>query len=189
MHKDKTYTGKFEEIFSYQSLMRSWLEFRNGKKKKADVADFFLNLSGSIFDLKEEIMNGTYRHGGYKFFQIREPKLRDIHKATVKDRIVHHAIYRAVYPYFDRFFIFDSYSCRLEKGTHRALARFKSFVRKEGLNNTKTVWILKGDIRKCFASIDHQILKKIIDRHIVCPRFIQVIHTVIDSFLKGIPQR
>ena len=107
MHKGKIYTGKFEEIFSYQSLLKSWLEFRNGKKKKSDVADFSLNLSHNIFDLKEEVISGSYRHGNYEFFQISEPKLRDIHKATVRDRIMHHAIYRAVYPYFDKFFIFD----------------------------------------------------------------------------------
>jgi RNA-directed DNA polymerase len=187
MHNDKIYTGKFEEIFSYNSLMKSWLEFRNGKKKKDDVTDFVLNLSRHIYNLKAEILGGIYKHGGYKYFKIREPKIRDIHKATVRDRIIHHAIYRALYPYFDRFFIFDSYSCRLDKGTHLALARFKTFPRKESLNNTKTVWVLKGDIRKCFASIDHEILKQIISRNIKCPKIIQVIHTVIDSFPKGIP--
>ncbi|MCX6717808.1 MAG: reverse transcriptase/maturase family protein [Candidatus Taylorbacteria bacterium] len=155
--------------------------------KKFFLISLSFNLSHNIFDLKEEVISGSYYHGNYEFFQIREPKLRDIHKATVRDRIMHHAIYRAVYPYFDKLFIFDSYSCRLDKGTHKALARFKSFVRKESLNNTKTVWILKGDIRKCFASIDHQILKNIISRHIICPKSIQVIYAVIDSFPKGIP--
>ena len=187
MQKDEYFTGKFEKVFSYQSLMKSWLEFRNGKKKKDDVAEFVLNLSKNVFDLEKEIINKNYQHGGYKHFIISEPKLRDIHKATVRDRIVHHAIYRAVYPYFDHFFIFDSYSCRLEKGTHRALARFKIFVRKESCNNTKTVWVLKGDIKKCFASIDHQILKQIISRYIVCPRFTHIVNVVIDSFPNGIP--
>ena len=187
MHKDKIYTGKFDEIFSYNSLMKSWLEFRNGKKRKDDVADFVLHLAKHIYDLKEEILKGIYRHGGYKYFKIREPKIRNIHKATVRDRIIHHAIYRAVYSYFDRFFIFDSYSCRLDKGTHKALARFESFSRKESYNNTKTVWVLKGDIRKCFASINHQILKQIISRHIKCPKILQIIHVVIDSFTNGIP--
>lgn len=187
MHSNNRFTGKFEEMFSYHSLIKSWLEFRNGKKKKTDVADFSLSLSRNIFRLRDEILNGNYSHGGYMFFQIREPKLRDIHKATVRDRIVHHAIYRALYPYFDRFFIYDSYSCRLDKGTHRALNRFQTFVRKEGLNSTKTVWVLRGDIRKCFASIDHIILKSIIGRHISCPKISYVIHSVINSFPKGIP--
>ncbi len=187
MQKDKIYTGKFEDIFSYKSLMSSWLEFRNGKKRKPDVADFVLNLSRNIYHLQAEIIKGIYKHGNYQFFQISEPKLRDIHKATVRDRVVHHAIYRAVYPYFDRFFIFDSYSCRIGKGTHRALARFRSFTRKEGRNYSKTIWVLKGDIRKCFASIDHQILKQIVNRYIECPKLLSVINIVIDSFSKGIP--
>jgi RNA-directed DNA polymerase len=186
MPKDKYYTGKFEEIFSYPSLIKSWLEFRNGKKKKSDVGDFTLNLSKNIFDLTDSIAKGVYKHGGYKYVKIYEPKPRDIHVATVGDRIIHHAIYRAVYSHFDHFFTFDSYSCRLDKGTHRALARFKTFARQEGHNNTKTVWVLKGDIRKCFASIDHQVLKKIISRYINCPKIIQVIDTVVDSFSSGL---
>jgi len=187
MPRTKYFTGKFEEMFSYQSLMRSWFEFQNGKKKKTDVADFTLRLSQNIFDLAEEMKKEDYKHGGYKYFKIREPKIRDIHKATVRDRIVHHAIYQSVYAYFDRFFIFDSYSCRLEKGTHRALDRFKIFVRKENQNHTKTTWILKGDIRKCFASVNHQILKQIIGKYINCPKLLKVINSVIDSFPEGIP--
>lgn len=183
------FIGKFEDIFSYESLIISWLEFRNGKKKKSDVAEFVMNLSKNIFNLNKEIMSGQYKHGGYKNFQIREPKIRDIHKANVRDRVLHHAIYRAIYAYFDNFFIFDSYSCRINKGTHRALDRFKTFVRKEGCNHTKTVWVLKGDIRKCFASIDHEILKNIIGRHVECPKITQVINEVIDSFSSDVVGR
>lgn len=187
MHSNNKFIDKFEEIFSYRSLMKGWLSFRIGKKKKSDVADFSVCLSQNLFRLRDEILNCDYKHGMYKFFQIREPKLRDIHKATVRDRVVHHAIYQALYPYFDKFFIYDSYSCRINKGTHRALNRFNYFARKEGLNNTKTVWVLKGDIKKCFASIDHTILKVIIGKHISCSNILFVIHTVIDSFAKGIP--
>jgi RNA-directed DNA polymerase len=187
MHKDKIYTGKFEDIFSYSSLLKSWREFRNGKKKKTDVAEFVLLLSKHIYDLNQDICILTYEHGGYKYFKIREPKLRDIHKASVRDRIVHHAIYRALYPHFDHFFIHDSYSCRLDKGTHRALFRFKTFTRRESANHTKTVWVLKGDIRKCFASVDHQILKNIISQYVKCPKIIRILHKVIDSFPTGIP--
>ncbi len=187
MYRNNKFTDKFEDIFSFQSLIQSWLEFRNGKKKKTDISDFSLRLSNNIFELRNEILRGDYCHGNYEFFQIREPKLRDIHKATVRDRVVHHAIYRALYPYFDRLFIYDSYSCRLDKGTHKALNRFKGFVMTESLNDTKTVWVLKGDIRKCFASIDHIILKTIIGKHIDCPKIIYVIYAVIDSFPSGIP--
>jgi len=51
-------------------------------------------------------------------------------------------------------FIADSFSCRINKGTHKAISRFCNFSRKVSKNNTKTCWILKCDIKKFFASID-----------------------------------
>lgn len=192
MDNKKIFTSEFEKIFSYESLVWSWFEFRSGKRKKSDVLDFTTKASKYLFDLQAEILSGNYCHGGYEHFKIYEPKARDIHKATVRDRVVHHAIYRALYSFFDRYFIHDSYSCRLEKGTHRALIRFNYLAWKESHNHTRTVWVLKGDIRKCFASINHEVLKKIIGRYIKCPKIIKVTHTVIDSFCsfkagKGIP--
>ncbi|MDO8575168.1 MAG: reverse transcriptase/maturase family protein [bacterium] len=175
----------FEDIFSYESLTDSWFEFRVGKKKKSDIGEYFLYLSKNILDLHRDIMNGTYKHSGYKHFKIYDPKVRDIHKASIRDRVIHHAIYRAIYKYFDKFFIHDSYSCRVEKGTHKALDRFRYYYRKESLNDRETVWVLKCDIRKCFHSVDHNILKNIIRKYINCPRFLGVIDTVIDSFSSG----
>jgi len=92
-------------------LLVSWQEFLRGKRKRKDVAEFFLHFSDNIFKLYGELKNKTYRHGGYQAFKINDPKPRDIHKAAVRDRLFHHAIYRILYPYFDRKFIFDSYSC------------------------------------------------------------------------------
>jgi len=50
-----------------------------------------------------------YQHGGYKAFNISDPKPRNIHKASVRDRVLHHAIYRQLYPFFDWTFIADSF--------------------------------------------------------------------------------
>lgn len=54
-----------------------------------------------ITSLHEELKAKTYRHGGYEHFRISDPKPRDIHKASVRDRLLHHAIYRKLYPYCD----------------------------------------------------------------------------------------
>lgn len=136
----------------------------------------------NILKLHSELLHKTYKHGSYHAFKINDPKPRDIHKATVRDRIVHHAIYRSLYPYFDKKFIFDSYSCRNDKGTHKALSRFRSLARKISQNHTGTAWVLKGDIRKFFATIDHRILKGIFKSHIVDEDVIWLLEQVIDSF-------
>lgn len=132
--------------------------------------------------LQNSLLRKTYKHGGYGSFKINDPKPRDIHKASVRDRLVHHAIYRVLYSYFDKKFIFDSYSCRLNKGTHKAIDRFQRFFRKVSKNNTKQCWVLKCDIQKFFANIDHQILKDILSRHIEDEKVLYLLGEVIDSF-------
>ena len=136
----------------------------------------------NILELHNDLINKTYKHGSYHAFKINDPKPRDIHKATVRDRIVHHAIYRILYPLFDKKFIFDSYSCRNDKGTHKALNRFRDLAGKVSKNNTKTAWVLKGDIRKFFATINQQVLKNILTKYITDEDTMWLLGRVIDSF-------
>lgn len=156
----------YDSITSVENLLGAWKVFKNGKRSKEDVAGFERNLMDNIFQLHRELSDGRYRHAGYQAFKISDPKPRDIHKALVRDRLVHHAIYETIYWFFDRKFIHDSYSCRKYKGTHKATDQFRNYFRKVGKNNTKTVWVLKCDIKKFFASIDHDLLKNILESHI-----------------------
>jgi len=172
----------FEQIISIDNLLLAWREFRKGKRSKADVQVFERNLMDNLISLHQELKEQTYNHGPYKHFKVNDPKPRDIHKASVRDRLIHHAIYRVLYAHFDRKFIADSYSCRLNKGTHRAMNRFRSFARKVSHNHTRTVWVLKCDIKKFFASIDHGILKQILARHISDQDTLWLLSNVIDSF-------
>lgn len=136
----------------------------------------------NIFDLHSALKSKSYTHGAYHPFKINDPKPRDIHKALVRDRLLHHAIYRVLYSFFDTKFIYDSYSCRKEKGTHRAMERFRVFTRKVSRNNTRTCHILKCDIRKFFASIDHEILKQILAKHISDTDTLALLGNIIESF-------
>jgi retron-type reverse transcriptase len=135
-----------------------------------------------IFKLQRELEEKRYVHGPYHAFKISDPKPRDIHKASVRDRLLHHAIYRVLYPYFDKRFVADSFSCRNDKGTHRALQRFQKFTWRVSKNNTKQCWILKCDIRKFFASIDYEILISILEKHIKDVDVIWLCKEVIKSF-------
>ncbi len=178
---------KYEDIISVKNLYEAWQEFLPGKKNKKDVAEFALSLSHNIFELHYDLKNKTYKHGGYQAFNISDPKPRNINKANVRDRMLHRAIYRILYPFFDRLFIFDSFSCRTLKGTHKALKRFEEFGRKVSKNNTKQCWILKGDIKKCFASIDHGVLLKILKENIKDENVVWLLEKIVSSFDKGLP--
>ena len=141
----------YERIISLENLFLAWSEFQIGKSKKEDVQKFALNLEDNIFALRKELLAEIYQHSNYTSFCICDPKLRHINKASVKDRIMHHATMRIIESLFDKSFIFDSYSSRKNKGTHRAVKRLKKFAWKLSQNNTKTVWVLKCDIKKFFV--------------------------------------
>lgn len=177
----------FDDIVSLDNLLAAWQEFIKGKRNKKDVQEFQLRLMDNLIALHGDLATGRYHHSGYQAFKISDPKPRDIHKANVRDRLVHHAIYRILYPFFDRVFVADSYSCRLDKGTHKALARFRKFAHIVSKNNSRTCWILQGDIRKFFASIDHEILKRILTENIPDKRILWLLNEVIDSFDRGLP--
>jgi len=178
----KCFPHSFDEIISVDNLLISWNEFLHDKRQRKDVIAFTLHFMDHVLALHEDFGSKTYHHGPYEFFKINDPKPRDIHKASVRDRLVHHAVYKILYPYFDRQFIYDSYSCRLNKGTHGAIRRFHQFARKVSRNNRKTVWVLKGDIRKFFANIDHEILKEILRKHIQDEDVNWLCSQLIDSF-------
>jgi len=172
----------YDDIISVENLLDSWEEFLDGKKKRKDVAEFSVQFMDNILTLQRELAERTYRHGPYYAFKINDPKPREIHKASVRDRLVHHAICRILYPYFDRQFIHDSYSCRLGKGTQRANNRFREFAREVSKNHTRTVWVLKCDIRKFFANINHETLKTILRWHIKDTAILSLLEQIIDSF-------
>jgi len=172
----------YDSIISLDNLLIAWQEFLCGKRNKKDTQEFGRHLMKNIISLHKDLKERAYIHGRYEGFKLSDPKPRDIHKSSVRDRLLHHAIYRILYPYFDKRFIHDSFSCRLGKGTHKANERFKYFTRKVSKNNTRICWILKCDIRKFFANIDHEILMQILDKHIVDRDTVWLLGRVIESF-------
>lgn len=105
----------------------------------------------------------------------------------MRDRLLHHAIYRILYPYFDVKFVFDSYSCRNFKGTHKAGIRFVDFALKTSRSNKRTCWVIKCDVRKFFASIDQPILIKILKKYLHDQDTLQLLESVIISFYSTAP--
>lgn len=172
----------FDKIISIENLISSWKEFRIGKKNRPDTLEFERNLEDNIWQLHDELRDKTYKHSPYISFYIHDPKLRHIHKAYVRDRVLHHAIVKHLDPIFEPGFIFDSYSCRINKGTHRGISRFVSQTRKISLNFNQPAWILKCDVKKFFASIDQNVLLNILFRHVHDPDTQWLLREVVSGF-------
>lgn len=176
----------FSHVTSVANLLSAWRVFRHGKRRKADVAEFELHLEESIFALHDELADNTYQHGPYKEFVVCDPKRRAIHKACVRDRVVQQAVFQVLYPLFDQHFIHDSFSSRLNKGTHLGVARLERAMRKITLNWKQPACALKCDIRKFFDSIDHRILKDLLYRQVVDKETQNLLETILNSFEKSL---
>ncbi len=143
--------------------------------------------SHKIFD---EIISLENSFLAWKEFRRGKRKKKDVQEFeyNLEDNLfqLHHAVSRVLYPIFDKSFIFDSYSCRIGKGTHKAISRLESFCRKLSRNNTKNIFALKCDIKKFFDSIDHEILLNLIRNKIKDENAVWLIEIIIESFEKDI---
>lgn len=181
----------FERVCSVENIFFAWKRFCSGKQSRTDVIAFEHRLEDQLFALRHDLYVGEYRHDSYEPFTVYDPKRRRIHKATVKDRVVHQAIVNVIEPLFEHQFIHDSYSCRIGKGTHAAVDRLRTFLHQASHNNTRTVYALKCDIRQFFASVDHRILAVLLKQRITDTQTLMLLERIIGSFFssehRGIP--
>ena len=144
--------------------------------------DFEFSFEDNLLALHEDLHEEKYQHGPYTSFYVHDPKLRHIHKALVRDWLVHQAVFRVLYPIFDQKFISDSYSCRIGKGTHRGVKRLEEFSRKVSKNHQVSAYALKCDIQKFFHSIDHHILLRLIKRWLSDSNALRLVGVILSSF-------
>ncbi len=146
------------------------------------MQEFTFHLEDHIFELHTLLKHKEWRPAAYASFYVRDPKLRHIHKANICDRLFNQALFRVLYPIFDKGFISDSYSCRKHKGTHRGVLQLNTYIKKITQNYTRPAFALKCDVRKFFDNISHNILLGIIRRKISDPDVLELISLIIKSF-------
>jgi retron-type reverse transcriptase len=162
----------FEDICSYSNLLAAFNKALKGSGKTYESCQFHFHLESELFQLREELMSGTYSPSRYRYFKICDPKERIISVAAFRDRVVHHAVVKALESIFERSFIYDSYATRTGKGTHRAVLRAQSCLR-------SNQFYLKIDIEKYFDSINHTILLKLVERKIKDPQVNTLIRDIV----------
>ncbi|KLU66775.1 reverse transcriptase (RNA-dependent DNA polymerase) [Desulfosporosinus acididurans] len=162
MHKIR---GLYEKIYDFENLHQAYLEARKGKRYRIEVMKFTNHLEENLIQIQNELIWKTYEVGKYREFFVNEPKKRLIMALPFKDRVVQWAIYQVLNPYFEKGFIQDSYACRVDKGTHRAVNRLQYWLRYMHRRHSQ-FYALKLDISKYFYRVDHNVLMAILRRRI-----------------------
>lgn len=174
----------FDKVFSRENLYQAYLDARKGKRKKKACHRFTINLGTNLKALYDEIHAGTYHPQSYFEFTVHEPKERKIYAPAFRDIVVQHAIYRHIYPIFDRTFIDQSYACRKGGGTHRA----SDYTQQALAASDPESYVLTLDVRKFFYSIPRKILCWLFTRKIKDSRVLKIMYMFVDMIGSvGIP--
>ena len=160
----------FEQAFSRDNLYQAYLDARRGKRSKRACFQFELALGLNLEKIYQELWSGRYRPEPYFQFTVYEPKERTIYAPAFRDVVVQHAVYRIIYPIFDKTFVSTSFACRVGYGTHKASAAAQQMLRQCKPDD----YTLKLDLRKFFYRIDRGILEKQIRRKLKDDRLIKI---------------
>lgn len=172
----------FERITAWENILAAWHDARRGKRGSEEVRRLELDLEANLISLHEHLLRGTWQPGNPRRFWARDPKWREITAPPFADRIVHHAIVRVIESLFERRFIADSYACRKGRGTHAAVMRTQAFLRRAKRRWGGGAYVVKCDVKSYFASIQHDILMRQIERVVECPRTLALLRTVFSGY-------
>ena len=173
----KRKNGLYEKVYLYDNLYIAFYKASKGKRKSLEIQNYALNLEKNIADLQGQLRQKKLNIGNYTFFKINDPKPRDICAAAFHERVLHHAIMNVCEPILDAYAIDDSYACRKNKGTVKAIHRCQYFIRRYS-------WYLKMDIKKYFDSIDHTIALERLAHKIKDKSILLLIEQIIDTYHK-----
>jgi retron-type reverse transcriptase len=170
----RRYYNLYPQIHTFSNLWLAFDKASKGKRRRPTVAKFEYHLERELIDLQSELREERYKPGGYRSFTVHDPKRRRISAAPFRDRVVHHALMNIIGPLFERQFIYDTYANRVGKGTHAALDRCTYFMRRYR-------YVLPCDIKQFFPSIDHAILRDILDKTVGDGRTLKLCERIITS--------
>mgnify|MGYP002568117293 CR=1 FL=1 len=135
-----------------------------------------------IYQIKRRLETKTYQIAPYHEFTIYEPKERIIKACSFQDKIVQHSVCdNVLLSILKQEFILTNYAGQIDKGTLFGLDCLREQMYLAYCKYGYNCWIIKADISKFFYSIDHDILKDIIEYFVEDKDVIWLCEKFIDS--------
>ena len=175
----KTYKNLWDDFISKENFDLAVRKAVKSKKNKYQTKRFLKNKDVLVEKLRNDLINGNFKTSKYKVFKIYEPKEREIYELPLyPDHIVHHALINILGPIWVKRFIKHSYACIPGRGIHSAAQQAMLFVK-------KNKYVLQGDIRKFYPSINHNIMMNIISKKIHDRRILALLQQIVFSVPGG----
>lgn len=124
--------------------------------------------------LQEEVVSETYQFKAVKEIEIPKPdgRKRPLGLPTANDKIVQEVVRMILDAIYEPLFAEESFGFRQGKGTHDALHYVENKFR-------WTDFVVEGDIKEAYPTIDHNILYEILRKRINDGRFLNLIRKLL----------
>ncbi|MCX6565067.1 MAG: CRISPR-associated endonuclease Cas1 [Candidatus Aminicenantes bacterium] len=168
--------GLYEKLCSVEGLRLGWFKVWGGKKDSHGIDNqtigmFEENLASELKKLSDELLSRIYRSRPLR--RVLIPKddggTRPLGLPCVRDRVVQSACLILLDQIFDPTFSHFSFGFRNQRSAHQAIALTRSMI-KGGGN-----WAVIADIKKCFDTLDHDVLLNLVAAKIHDPSIIDLI--------------
>lgn len=173
----------YEEVCSLSNINAAYHEAKKDKSRYREVKWIEANKNSMIAKVKHLLETELYSVSEYTHVsRVEGGKLRNISKLPFyPDRIVHHALLRVIGLHIRKSFIRDTFQSIKGRGTSDTRKRIVRFI-----DNHQPKYFLQMDIKKYYPSINHQYLKRQLQRKVKCKKTLNLLDVIIDSH-KGLP--
>lgn len=176
----------YENLYKTENIIQAFNEVCRNTKNKRKVNYYKDFKCIYIYRIYNVLKSKNYIVGPYNIFTIYEPKKRRIVSQNIQDKIINHLVSRHIlYPALLPCLIDTNVASRKNMGTRKGLELFYNF-QKICKSKYGTYYILKCDISKFFASINHNILKAKLTKRIKDKDSLKIVFDIIDSDSQGL---
>lgn len=170
----------YSKICDFETIMDMYKEVKRTVKNKSKIIRFEEFKTYNINNIYNTLNNKTYIPGKYNIFLIKKPKYRIVMAQNISDKIINHLVAKyLLVDVVEKSLINENVATRTGRGTHYGIKLLKNYLIK--LSKEKEIYALKIDIHKFFYSIDHEILKKLLEKKIKDKNALDIIYKIIEG--------
>lgn len=176
----------YKNVLDFNNILAAYNEVTKNTRNPRKVMLLKEYKAIYIYKTYNILLNKRYTPGPYNVFTIYEPKERRIVSQNIQDKIINHIVARFIlYPALIPHLINENIASRPNLGTRRGYELHQKF-RMSCNAKYKSYYILKCDVSKFFASIDHDVLKQKLSRVIKDKDALDILSKIIDNDSQGL---
>lgn len=181
----RRYRNLIGSVTSARTMEAAYRLTAAGKRLTPGYLDFKEFSALNLAELAREMRDGRYVSGEPHQFHVFDPKKRLISALPFRDRVAQQALCLVIAPIFDRALLPRAFACRPGKGTHAGVMLLQSELRRESRGGP--LCFLKTDFRSYFASIQRDVLWRLIEAKISCRATLAVVDAMVPRTGIGLP--